>query len=165
MAAGATYEPIATTTLGSAQATVTFNSFSGYTDLVLVINMKGSTANFPSLRFNGDSGSNYTRTILSGNGSSAAGARGNNESAANINYNAQSSSSEFNYNSITHIQNYSNSTTYKTQLTRANQAASGTDAVVTLWRNTDAITQIDCITNTGNYASGSTFTLYGILSA
>ena len=166
MAAGATYEPIATTTLGSAQASVTFSSISGsYTDLVLVLSVKGSTANFPSLRFNGDSGSNYSRTILTGDGSTASSTRGFNENSANINYNAQTSSSEFNYNSITHIQNYSNSTTYKTQITRANQAALGTDAIVTLWRNTNAITQIDCITNTGNYASGSTFTLYGILAA
>lgn len=166
MPAGSTYEPIATTTLGSAAASVTFSSISGsYTDLVLVINMKGSTANYPALRFNGDSGSNYSRTILSGNGSTAVSARGTSETAANINYNSISSSSDFNYNSITHIQNYSNSTTFKTQLTRANQAASGTDAIVTLWRNTNAITQIVCITNTGDYASGSTFTLYGITAA
>ena len=83
------------------------------TYLIFVLNIKGSTANFPSLRFNGDSGSNYSRTILTGNGSSASSARGTSESAANINYNAQTSSSEFNYNSITHIQNYSNSTTWK----------------------------------------------------
>ena len=158
-----TYEPIASQTLGSAASSVTFSSIpQGYTDLVLVLNVKGSTANFPSLRFNGDSGSNYSRTILTGNGSAASSARGNNESAANINYNAQTSSSEFNYNSITHIQNYSNSTTYKTQLTRANQAALGTDAIATLWRNTAAITEITAIMNTGNYAAGSTFTIYGI---
>jgi hypothetical protein len=40
MPAGSTYTPIATTTLGSAQADVTFNSFSGYTDLVLVANVQ-----------------------------------------------------------------------------------------------------------------------------
>jgi hypothetical protein len=158
-----TYTPIASQTLSSATSSVTFTSIpQGYTDLVLVINMKGSVANYPALRFNGDSGSNYSRTILSGNGSTAVSARGTSETAANINYNSISSSSDFNYNSITHIQNYSNLTTFKTQLTRANQAASGTDAIATLWRNTNAITQIVCITNTGDYASGSTFSLYGI---
>jgi hypothetical protein len=166
MAAGSTYTPIATQTLGSAAATVTFSSISGiYTDLVLIMNVKGSVANFPSLRFNSDSGSNYSRTILTGDGSAASSARGTSETAANINYNAQTSTSEFNYNSITHIQNYSNTTTYKTQLTRANQAALGVDAIVTLWRNTAAITEITAIMNTGNYATGSTFTLYGISAA
>ena len=37
MAAGATYEPIATNTLGSAAASVTFSGISGsYTDLILI---------------------------------------------------------------------------------------------------------------------------------
>jgi hypothetical protein len=166
MAAGSTYTPIATNTLSSAAASVTFSSISGiYTDLVLIMNVKGSVANYPSLRFNSDSGSNYSRTILTGNGSAASSARGSNETAANINFNAQTSASEFNYNSITHIQNYSNSTTYKTQLTRANQTAIGVDAVVTLWRNTAAITEITCLMNTGDYATGSTLTLYGIAAA
>jgi len=45
-----TYEPIASQTLGSAASSVTFSSIpQGYTDLVLVLNVKGSTANFPSL--------------------------------------------------------------------------------------------------------------------
>jgi hypothetical protein len=158
-----TYTPIATQTLGSAAPSVTFSSIpQGYTDLVLVMSVKGSAANFPTLRFNSDSGSNYSRTILTGNGSAASSARGTSETGAAINYNAQTSTSEFNYNSITHIQNYSNSTTYKTQLTRANQAALGVDAIVTLWRNTAPITEITIYTNTGNHAAGSTFTLYGI---
>jgi hypothetical protein len=158
-----TYTPIATQTLGSAAASVTFSSIpQGYTDLVLVMSVKGSTANFPTLRFNSDSGSNYSRTILTGNGSAASSERGTSETGAAINFNAQTSTSEFNYNSITHIQNYSNSTTYKTQLTRANQAALGVDAIATLWRNTAPITEITIYTNTGNHAAGSTFTLYGI---
>ena len=40
----ATYEPIATTTLGSAQATVTFSSIPGtYTDLVLITNSRSDS--------------------------------------------------------------------------------------------------------------------------
>jgi hypothetical protein len=68
-----TYEPIATTTLGSAAATVTFSSISGaYTDLIVVANLAQS-AGSNSLRFrlNGDTGSNYSATILRGYGSTA----------------------------------------------------------------------------------------------
>lgn len=166
IALAVTYSQIATQTLGSAASSVTFSSISGsYTDLVLVMNVKGSTANYPQLRFNSDTGSNYSRTVLTGDGSTASSSRDSNATAAYINYFASTSSSEFNYNSISFILNYSNTTTYKTQLHRANNAASGTDASVSLWRNTNAITSIDCIMNTGNYAIGSTFSLYGIKSA
>jgi hypothetical protein len=66
---------------------------------------------------------------------------------------------------------YSNSTTYKTWLSRANRASSaldyqGTDAVVGLWRSTAAITSITVKNRRGgvdyNFASGSNFKLYGI---
>jgi hypothetical protein len=45
MAAGNTYEAIATQTLGSDAASVTFSSISGaYTDLIMVVNAITSTA-------------------------------------------------------------------------------------------------------------------------
>ena len=57
-----TYTPIATQTLGSAAASVTFSSIpQGYTDLVLVDNVKSASGAGDSeldVRFNGDSGSN-----------------------------------------------------------------------------------------------------------
>jgi hypothetical protein len=65
--------------------------------------------------------------------------------------------------------NYSNSTTYKTVLGRSNRASSDTAADVGLWRSTSAITRIDLAMGgsfpTNNFASGSTFTLYGIAAA
>jgi len=72
MAAGVTYTPIATTTLGSAQSSVTFNSFSGYTDLVCVYSTYSTVAVADIvIQFNGDTGSNYSATLLFGDGSSA----------------------------------------------------------------------------------------------
>ena len=66
MAAGATYTQIATTTLGSSQSTITFSSISGaYTDLVLVVTAKVSSATDLWVRANSDSGSNYSYLILS----------------------------------------------------------------------------------------------------
>jgi hypothetical protein len=74
---------------------------------------------------------------------------------------------------ITNIQNYSNSTTYKTILTRTNNAAGSSaqllvGAQVALWRNTAAITSITILGDQGtpsNLATGSTFTLYGLKAA
>ena len=68
-------------------------------------------------------------------------------------------------NVIVQFMNYSNTTTNKTVLSRANNAATGTDAIVNLWRSTAAITSIYVYVPSGNFATGSTFTLYGILAA
>ena len=61
-----TYEPIATNTLGSAASSVTFSSIpSTYTDLIVVMNYANSTGLADVFfRFNGDTGSNYSDTIL-----------------------------------------------------------------------------------------------------
>jgi hypothetical protein len=70
-------------------------------------------------------------------------------------------------NILTSIQNYSNTTTYKSVLSRTNNAATETKAVVGLWRATPAaITTIDVGTGGANtFQTGSTFTLYGIKGA
>ena len=68
-------------------------------------------------------------------------------------------------NTIINIQNYSNTTTYKTALVRYNNGGVIVEGIVNLWRNTAAITQIDFGNSSANYLAGSTFTLYGILKA
>jgi hypothetical protein len=162
-----TYTPIATQTLASATSTVTFSSISGsYTDLVLVLNLKavsGSTS-YPKIQFNSDSGSNYSITYMTGSGTTATSGK-NSTGVGYITGFTVESSTEFNFNAIYNIQNYSNSTTYKTLIGRPNNAAGYTEGVVTLWRNTAAITAIDLINVNSNFAIGSTFTLYGIKAA
>jgi hypothetical protein len=166
MAAGSTYTPIATTTLGSTQSSVTFNSFSGYTDLVLVTKGKTSSgSNDAIVQFNGDTASNYSSTFLSGDKSSALSARSSNVTRAFLDSYGWVTSSEFNL-SIAHIMNYSNTTTYKTMIARSNNAANGVDAVVSLWRSTAAITSMTIfLSGSLSFATGSTFTLYGIAAA
>ena len=159
----ATYEKIATSTLGSAQADVTFSTISGsYTDLVLVYAVKSVSAN-PDMncRLNGDTGSNYSSTLLSGTGSAASSTRTSNETFARLNWYGSPSTNN-NSNAIHHFLNYSNTTTYKTIMGRANNADNGTNAGVNLWRNTSAITSIKIYASSGNLDTGSTFTLYGI---
>lgn len=164
-----TYEPIATTTLGSDTATVTFSGISGsYTDLVIVGNFGISSSNYPYIRFNSDSGSNYSTTDLYGNGSSASSSRESNGTKIWVSLDIPSSSTVAS-NFIVNVQNYSNTTTYKTALSRDNNAASGTTATVGLWRNTAAITSVTIGGFGGgsswNLITGSTFSLYGIKSA
>ena len=158
-----TYVALQTQTLGSSSASVTFSSIPAtYTDLYIVIEAKNLTGNSDVLmRFNSDSGSNYSATILGGDGSSAYSARRTNSTSVILNYFDflnSSTATQFNVN----IQNYSNATTYKTAILRANRADQATEAVVGLWRNTAAITQIDLTPSSSSFAAGSTFSLYGI---
>ena len=162
-----TYVPIMTQTLGSAAASVTFSSIpQGYTDLVFVIQAGSATAEDIGMRFNSDSATNYSTTILAGGGSSASSGRTTNVTGITIDSNAYNTVN-LNKNAIVHIQNYSNTTTYKTVLSRSSNASTGVDAIVGLWRSTAAINSIYLYGfNSGyQFLSGSTFTLYGIASA
>lgn len=167
MPAGSTYEPIATTTLGSNTGTVTFSSISGsYTDLVLVCNAGVTQAVDATLRYNNDSNSLYSYTILNGNGTTAASDRRSAKTEIYVNW-ASALPTTISSNIIINILNYSNTTTFKTNITRYNNAAGSTDAIVGLYRSTSAINRIDLITagSPGVFLSGSTFTLYGITAA
>ena len=167
MAAGNTYESIATQTLGSATASVTFSSIPGtYTDLVLVANLKSVTGTKDFVvQFNGDTGSNYSWTALSGGGSVAYSESVANGTKGYLEYVAYIGTS-LNANTITSFMNYSNTTTNKIYLSRGNNASYGTGAVTGLWRSTSAITSISVFFDSGgNIDVDSTFSLYGIKAA
>lgn len=168
-----TYIPLYTTTLGSATPSVTINSISaGYTDLVLVVSVFGSrAANADSLaiRFNGDEASNYSYTYLIGDANGPASSRATNQTniwCGNFSSNSVANPSPI----IIQIQNYSNTATFKTVLSRQNAIAGGgytiTGANAGLWRSTVAINSITVRSETGsNFAVGSTFSLYGVAAA
>lgn len=155
--------PIATTTLGSGVANYTFSSITGtYTDLVLIIAGAGTTSGGNILlQFNSDTGTNYSTTILYGDGSTAGSARASNASSMNIGDLDATTQS----NTLINIMNYANTATYKTALGRANRlnAGAATAAKCGLWRSTSAITSVKVFLSTGdNFVSGTTLTLYGI---
>jgi hypothetical protein len=162
----ATYEKIATTTLGSATGSVSFSSISSaYTDLVLILNVGATTAGSGMrLRFNSDTGNNYSGTNLVGTGSSAISNKYTSFDAVLPDWYVSTGASIAQV-SVINIMNYSNTTTYKTVLSRSGRATSDTDpgtvAVASVWRNTNAISSIQLSLST-NYSAGSTFTLYGI---
>ena len=165
MAAGSTYTPIATYTVPSAAANYTFSSISGsYTDLVLIINGGASTNADAQIQFNGDTGSNYSVTVLRGDGTTVNSTRSSAATYWRVDSYGYLSTANSTID-IVQIMNYSNTTTYKTGLSRANNAGAGVDATVGLWRNTAAITSIKLFTDTGTFNTGTTFTLYGIAAA
>lgn len=171
MPAGATYEPVATTTLSSAQATITFSSISGsYTDLILVCCARSASANTSDsylLTFNGDTANNYSRTRILGNGSTASSAQ--RTSAPNIDLEGLSgnnAASDIFMNAIIHLHSYASTSNNKTVLLRGNDANSYVTAAAGLYRSTSAITSITLNTSSAaNFMTGSTFTIYGIKAA
>lgn len=164
-----TYEPIATTTLSTATATVTFSSIpQTYTDLI-IIGQLGQSASNNSVRYryNSDSGSNYSYQYVKGTG---VGVGNGNEANATSGYIAEvSGDSVLNCIFRCNILNYTNTTTYKTLVSRGGRASEAVDLVVSTWRSTSAITSISIAQGatfpTNNLISGSTFTLYGIKAA
>jgi len=168
-AAANTYVPISTYTVPSATTSVALTSIVGtYTDLRVVINAKVSTVANANIRMqvNGDTGNSYSTTLLAGTGTVAESVRYSNYSASTfVNIDAPINNTTFNPTLID-VMNYSNATTYKTWLTRASNAAAGTDAMVGLWRSTAAITSLTfTLSSSLSFDTGSVFSLYGILGA
>jgi hypothetical protein len=174
MAVGSTYVPIATTTLGSAAASYTFSSIpSTYTDLVLVMLIRSTYSgnqDYSLITFNSDTGTNYSYTFLNGSGTSATSGR-----SSSVAYISDSTFAAANFASntftpaIVNIQNYANTTTYKTTVSRSSSTTTSgqVSATTGLWRNTSAINTINikCFQSGANFDTGSTFTLYGIAAA
>jgi hypothetical protein len=165
MAAGSTYTPIATFTLGSASQSVTFSSIpSTYTDLRLIMwTTLGSE--LVQARFNSDTASNYSCTNLYGDGTTATSNRRSSQTTARLGVEGNNTTST----GIVTVDflNYSNSTTYKTFLSRAAYPSQESNARVGLWRSTAAINTIliSPFNVSWNFSAGNTFTLYGIAAA
>lgn len=168
MADTPTKVPLATTTLSTATASVTFSGISGsYTDLILVCQVQQVTDGEDfAVQVNSDTGTNYSSTFICGDGSTAHTNRSSNNTRIQVDHHGTPPTSGSFSANIINFENYSNSTTYKTILARSNSLSTyaGTVSVVGLWRSTSAITSITVFcTNSSNMKTGSTFTLYGIL--
>ncbi len=158
-----TYEPIASAS-PSAAANVEFTSISGsFTDLVLVYHLTHSVGNEDIwLRYNSDTGSNYSATILSGTGSAAQSARLSNQNKALLDYNAIPGTSAYAMG-VVQIMSYSNANVFTTALSGAARAGTGVDRVVSLWRNTNAVTTVTLLPGAGTITG--TVNLYGVKAA
>jgi len=162
-----TYEPIATTTLGSAASSITFSTIaSSWTDIkVIIVATAASNANF-AFRFNSDSGSNYSRTRLAADGSTVTSSRNTNQTELQL-------TSSFNIGTTPvmrtlDIFSYAGSTNKTVLFEEINDlnGSGGLNKQVGLWRNTAAITSIYFFAQSAtDFAAGTTATLYGIKNA
>jgi hypothetical protein len=160
----ATYTALANITLGTAASTVTFSSIPAtYRDLVVTVVASGSTTLQGRIRLNSDTGANYQYQRMSGNGTSATGTQAATQTFGFVSGIAQATTTGALQMSI-NIMECSATNKHKTIISRADQAANGTDASVNRWISTAAVNSVQILTSTGNWAIGSTFALYGIVS-
>ena len=158
-----TYTALATVTLGSSASSLSFSSIpASYRDLVIVENVTTSTNSYLRIRFNGDSGNNYSRVSMAGDGSTATSS--SNDAISNISTIRTQATSSNPATLIWQIMDYSATDKHKTVLLRANNTASFVEALAGRWANTAAINSIELISGTGTFNTGSTFNLFGIAS-
>jgi hypothetical protein len=155
-----TYTALATVTLGTTAASVTFSSIPAtYRDLILVYNGTVNVGATTTVQFNGDTGNNYNHVQMYGVGSgSGTSVSSSNVSNLNLGYPGTSIT-----NIIVQIMDYSATDKHKTVLSRGNNAAVLTSAHVGRWASTSALTSI-LFSQDQVFQSGSNFALYGVIA-
>jgi hypothetical protein len=158
------------TTLSSATNSVTFtlgslsNSIpSGSRHLVLMTNARGdesATIVGVGIRFNGDTGSNYSDQLLKGASSTASAARGTGTTrglTAPIT-GASSATSSFG-GGYTLIPHYANTANHKAVLSMGGSAEAQSEFNVSRWANTAAITSVTLLALAGDFDTNSYFSI------
>jgi hypothetical protein len=163
-----TYEKIATTTLGSAAANITFSSISSsYTDLRLAVTFFTTSNGNVLLELNNDTSSLYSYTAIRANGSTVVSSRSTANPNALMGFGGSGAAGGIPALSLIDIFSYAGST-FKTILsnTLSDKNGSGiTSSLVNLYRSTTAISTVKLLSDAGNFDVGTTATIYGILKA
>jgi hypothetical protein len=165
-----TYEPIATTTVSTATHPVTFSSIpSTYTDLVIVVSPIGTAGNYDlAVRYNSDTGTNYSWTGIlfnADNSGAVTSGRGSNTTSIPANTNVATVTP---YPVVIHINDYANTTTYKTSVSRVTRETYANAETIGMWRSTSAINEVSLILSGGGsttFKAGTVITLFGIKAA
>lgn len=154
--------------LGSTQASIDFNSISqAFTDLVIQISVRNSgTSNANTrVRFNGDTGNNYSSRLLYGTGSGVASYSETTTSLYGGDHPASNWTASTFGNGTIYIPNYTSTTAKSISndvVAEQNATASWQQISAHLWNQTSAITSISIFPFSGSWVAGSSATLYGI---
>lgn len=166
------YKLIETKSLGSNAVSIDFTSIpQTYTDLILVISIRADISfSYASigLRFNSDSGSNYTSRLLYGEGSGSGFPALATTTALQWIYGTGTTATSNTFgNGQLYIPNYTGSTAKSviTESVSENNATSAIQALTfTGWSGTAAISSMSLFIQSGqNILSGSSASLYGVL--
>jgi len=163
----ATYDPIATISLTSTAADITFSNIPQvYKDLVVVL--IGTVANTGGgwtaayAQINGDTGNNYSNTNIYGDGSTVVSNRLSSTSVLYSRTWANSDSTGIRPSTMRlQFQSYTNTNVFKTVLGETSGDLY-TNRFVSLWRSTSAITTLKFYPAGSNWSAGFKASLYGI---
>ena len=164
------YIAIASQTLSSSQNSVTFNSIpttlNGKTlrDLVVVVSIIGENGDSPDMRFNSDTGSNYSSVVIRGSSAAASSTVRTSFTALSLSGNGSIGVSTTDPVSI-HISvlDFAQTNKHKTVLARTGRSDGWSVGTAGRWASTSAITSLTIrMTSGNNFLSGSTFSLFGI---
>jgi len=160
----ATYTPLATVTLGSTAASVTFSSIPAtYRDLILVVNAGIPTEGVPRVRLNNDSGSNYSFVEAFSTGSIFS-FSGTSQVFAKLGITGTGFTGN-RFMCVAQFMDYSATDKHKTILVRNNDDDTrGVGMIANRWANTAAVNQLTILLTANTYAAGSTFSLYGVIA-
>jgi hypothetical protein len=167
------YESIATTTLATATATITFSSIPAtYKHLQIRAIARntaaGTASDYILLKLNSDTGANYAWHGIGGDGTAAGFVASVNRSNLPIGTVWQTSALASSFSAIVcDILDYSNTNKFKTTRTLGGGSTNNVsyeeiNFFSGLWRDSVAINRIDLSSSGGNFAQYSTFALYGI---
>lgn len=156
-----TYDLIASNVLTSPASSVTFSSLpSSYRDLIIVTEILGSGGNADAnVRFNSDTGSNYPYVLASGNGSVVSSGSGTGDMLY-----GQTASTTVRATTFFQVFDYAQTDKHKSVLQRRDRADTATSMIAARWASTSAINSVTILTSSNNFASGSSFYIYGIVS-
>ena len=161
------YESIQTVLVGSGgSASISFTSIpSTFKHLQVRLIAAGTSSPAMYLRFNSDSGANYTRHRLQGNGSSASadGTTGLNQVSI---YGSPGLPAANTFGAtiidILDYENTNKNTTVRVLAGVDNNGSGNIELTSSLWSNTAAINNIYLAPSSGNFTQHSQFALYGI---
>jgi len=157
---------IATTTLGSAAANITFSSIPAtYTDLRLVVTLFTTSNGNVLLELNNDTSSLYSYTAIRAGGSSVVASRSTGNPNSLMGFGGSGATGGIPALSLIDIFSYAGST-FKTILSNTSSDKNGsgfTSCLVNLYRSTTAVSTVKLLSDGGNFDVGTTATLYGIL--
>ena len=167
-AAAGDYESIASASGTGSSGTITFSSIpSTYKHLeIRQISRVSVVASDCNLRFNSDTGSNYSWHRLMGNGSAASSAAGVSNTYIELPATSYSSLLSNVYGtSVTSILDYADTNKFKTVRSLGGFEDNSSGLVLFCsgnWRSTSAVTSISLITGSGSWTTDTRFALYGI---
>lgn len=166
------FEPIATTLAGSGGvSSITFSSIpQTYTHLQLRGIVRSTSAGTGwgdnvDLRFNGDTGTNYNRMLLQGDGALLAGSTSS-STLVRITVSPRASTTANVFTSfVVDIIDYKNTNKFKQIVSLSGGDGNGSGTVFFIqgyWKDLNAISSISLLPEANNFAQYSRFSLYGV---